>query len=59
MNKGTVRVITLFLIVMAIGLAAAGGLSDMLDKPIVLSKQHAWMDASFVLLLAILLNVMV
>lgn len=59
MNKGTVRTITLFLIVVAIGLAAAGGLSDMLDKPIILSKQHAWMDASFVLLLAILLNVMV
>ena len=59
MSKLFIRTATLFLIAIAIGMSAIGGMSDLLEKPIYISKEHAWMDASFALLLAILLNVMV
>lgn len=59
MSKVTIRIITIFLIIIALSMSALGGMSDILEKPIYISKDHAWRDASFILLLAILLNVMV
>lgn len=59
MNRGKIRIITIFLIGLALTMSALGGMSDLLEKPIYISKEHAWRDASFVLLLAILLNVMI
>jgi hypothetical protein len=59
MSRGFVRSATLFLIVIAILLQALGGMFDLLGKSPYMSKEHAWMDASFIILLATLLNVMV
>ena len=58
-NRSTTRIITLIMIVVATIMSGIGGLSDMLGTPLYVSKEHAWRDASFVLLLAILLNIMV
>jgi hypothetical protein len=59
MNRAFVRTATFFLIIIAILLQALGGLFDLLEKPSYITKEHAWMDASFIILLATLLNVMV
>lgn len=58
-SRGTIRILTLFLILVATIMSGIGGLSDMLGTPLYVSKEHAWRDASFVLLLAILINIMV
>jgi hypothetical protein len=59
MNRAFVRTLTFFLIIIAIILQAIGGLFDLMGKPTFITKEHAWMDASFIILLATLLNVMV
>jgi hypothetical protein len=59
MSSGFVRSITLILIIIAILLQALGGMFDLLGNPLYMTKEHAWMDASFIILLATLLNVMV
>lgn len=58
-SKQTTRILTLILVVLSLAMSAAGGLSDILDKPLYISRQHAFADASVLLLIAILLNVMV
>ena len=58
-KKETIRILTIVILFFALGMSAIGGLSDILDKPIYISRQHAFADASFLLLIAILLNVMV
>lgn len=58
MNRAFIRPLTLFLVVIAILLQAVGGFFDLMGKPIYITKEHAWMDASFLILLATLLNVM-
>jgi hypothetical protein len=58
-SKQTTRILTLILVVASLFLSAVGGLSDILDKPIYISRQHAFADASLLLLIAILLNVMI
>ena len=55
----TTRRVTWILLIAAFISASIGGFSDMLGRPLVISKFHAWMDASFLVLVAILLNVMV
>jgi hypothetical protein len=59
MNRGFVRNATLFLILLAMLLQGLGGMFDLFGKSSYMSKEHAWMDASFIILLATLLNVMV
>ena len=54
----TLHLLTFFLLAIAIAMSALGGLIDMVGTKFYISKEHAWMDASFVVLVAILLNVM-
>lgn len=58
-SKQTTRTLTILLVILSLAMSAAGGLSDILDKPLYISRQHAFSDASLFLLIAILLNVMV
>ncbi len=58
-KKETTRILTILLLFFALAMSAIGGLSDILDKPIYISRQHAFADASLLLLVAILINVMV
>jgi hypothetical protein len=58
-SKQTTRILTLILVVLSLILSAVGGLSDILDKPMYISRQHAFADASLLLLIATLLNVMI
>ena len=37
----------------SLGLTAIGGTADLLGRPLLLSKQHAWNDGIFLLLVAI------
>ena len=55
----TTRTLTWILLLAAFVSASLGGFSDMLGRPLLITKQHAWMDASFLVLVAILLNVMI
>ena len=55
----TTRTFTWILLIAAFISASLGGFSDILGRSLVISKFHAWMDASFLVLVAILLNVMV
>lgn len=59
LSRQTTRTVTLILLILALLMSAIGGLSDIIDKPIYISRQHAFADASFLLLIAILLNVMI
>ena len=59
LNRATTRMVTLFLVITAVILSGVGGLSDILQRPLYMSKEHAWRDATFLLLVAILLNVMI
>ena len=59
LSLSTTRLITWILLVAAFLSASVGGFSDLLGRPLLITKQHAWMDASFLVLVAILLNVMV
>ena len=59
LNRSTTRIVTIVLIIFATLLSGVGGMSDILQKPLYLSKEHAWRDSTFLLLIAILLNVMV
>jgi len=54
----TLHLLTFFLLAIAIAMSALGGMIDMVGTKFYISKEHAWMDASFVVLVAILLNVM-
>jgi len=58
-SRETTRILTIFLVIVSLSLSAVAGLSDILDKPIYISRQHAFADASMLLLIAILLNVMI
>jgi hypothetical protein len=58
-KKETTRILTILLLFFALVMSSLGGLSDILDKPIYISRQHAFADASLLLLIAILINVMV
>lgn len=58
-SRPTIRIVTILLLFLALSMSALGGLSDILDRPLYISRQHAFADASFLLLLAILLNVMI
>jgi hypothetical protein len=42
----------------ALALTALGGWSDMLGRPFIVSKQHAWNDGMFMMLIAIFLLVL-
>ena len=59
LSVSTTRTFTWILLIAAFISASLGGFSDMLGRPLVITKQHAWMDASFLVLVAILLNVMI
>lgn len=59
LSLSTTRLITWILLVAAFLSASLGGFSDILGRPLLITKEHAWMDASFLVLVAILLNVMV
>jgi hypothetical protein len=59
LSVSTTRTFTWILLLAAFISASLGGFSDMLGRPLFITKQHAWMDASFLVLVAILLNVMV
>ena len=54
----TLHLLTFFLLAIAIAMSVLGGMIDMVGTKFYISKEHAWMDASFVVLVAILLNVM-
>jgi hypothetical protein len=54
----TLHLLTFFLLAIAVAMSALGGMIDMVGTKFYISKEHAWMDASFVVLVAILLNVM-
>ena len=58
-SRQTTRTLTIVLVVLALAMSTVGGLSDILDKPLYISRQHAFADASFLLLIAILFNVMI
>ncbi len=58
-SKQTTRTLTILLLFFALAMSAVGGLSDILDRPLYISRQHAFADASLLLLIAILLNVMI
>ena len=58
-SRQTIRILTIILLFLSLSMSAVGGLSDILDRPIYISRQHAFADASFLLLIAILLNVMI
>lgn len=58
MSHPFIRTLTIFLVILAILLQALGGMYDIMGKPLYITKEHAWMDASFLILLATLLNVM-
>jgi hypothetical protein len=57
-SRQTTRIITLLLLFFAVLMSVVGGLSDILDRPLYISRQHAFADASLWVLIAILLNVM-
>jgi len=58
LTRSTIRSLTFLLLGIAITMSALGGMIDMVDTRFYLTKEHAWMDASFLILVAILLNVM-
>ena len=49
-------IITL-LIILSVVMATLGGLSDLSGQRLIVSKEHYWNDASYLLLLAIVLKV--
>jgi hypothetical protein len=58
LTRSTVRSLTFLLLGIAITMSALGGMIDMVGSRFYVTKEHAWMDASFLILVAILLNVM-
>ena len=59
LSRSTTRIVTIILVIFAVLLSGIGGMSDILQRPLYVSKEHAWRDSTFLLLIAILLNVMV
>ena len=53
----TVTNIITLLIMLSVLMASLGGLSDFTGKKLIVSKEHYWHDASYLLLLAIVLKV--
>lgn len=56
---GAKKLITIIFLIFAIVLQSIGGVMDIMDKDRIgcISKQHVWSDGIFLLLLAILINV--
>lgn len=55
MYKQTLTWIAIFALLLALVLTGVGGWSDLLGRPIVVSKQHAWNDGIFLMLVGIFL----
>lgn len=53
MNKQFFTTLAILSFFIALALTALGGWSDMLGRPFVVSKQHAWNDGMFMMLIAI------
>jgi thiol:disulfide interchange protein len=55
MYKNQLTFLAILVFLMALVLTGLGGWSDMLGKPFVVTKQHAWNDGLFLLGVAIFL----
>jgi hypothetical protein len=55
MYKQTATILAILSFIVALILTGVGGLSDMLDRPLYFSKQHAWNDGIMMMLVAIFL----
>jgi hypothetical protein len=55
MYRRELTILSILAFVVALALTALGGWSDMLGRPFVVSKQHAWNDGLFMILIAIFL----
>ena len=53
MNKQVFITLAIISFLMALALTALGGWSDILGRPFVVTKQHAWNDGIFMMLIAI------
>jgi hypothetical protein len=58
MYKNLFFTIAILSFIVALILTGVGGLSDMLDRPLYFSKQHAWNDGIMMMLVAIFLLIL-
>jgi hypothetical protein len=53
-NIYKMKIITIVLLVLSVILMSMGGLSDLLGRSLLLSKEHYWNDGMYVVLVALL-----
>jgi hypothetical protein len=53
--RGALLYIAVFLALMSLVATGLGGWIDMTNRPVIISREHAWNDGLYVILLAILL----
>lgn len=58
MNKQLFTTLAILSFLVSLLLTGLGGWSDLLEKPLILTKQHAWNDGIFMILVAIFLLVL-